>query len=133
MERPNIGADVVISHNPGGRVTGEAYVAFHSESEMTNALRKDRAEIGGRYVEIFVCQKEEFKQQQEIEKVCASGSLYLQFLNSMQPATNTDYSHQKTYVRMRGFQFEFSACDVLTFLGKAGLVLVRVHSYSIRR
>lgn len=41
----------------GGRPTGEAYVVLHSLGDLDMALRKNRAYMGTRYIEVFEARK----------------------------------------------------------------------------
>ena len=50
---------IILMKNRDGRLSGEAYVILGSEEDLNEALKKDRKNIGSRYVEVFTAKFDE--------------------------------------------------------------------------
>eukprot|EP00297_Palpitomonas_bilix_P005075 CAMPEP_0113897814 /NCGR_PEP_ID=MMETSP0780_2-20120614/18950_1 /TAXON_ID=652834 /ORGANISM="Palpitomonas bilix" /LENGTH=653 /DNA_ID=CAMNT_0000889443 /DNA_START=53 /DNA_END=2014 /DNA_ORIENTATION=+ /assembly_acc=CAM_ASM_000599 len=98
--------DIVICKGANGRYNGEAFITFNSESERAAALRRDREQLGGRYIELFVTTEEDYRAKKEE-------------FSSMNGASVG--STEKKFVRMRGFPFQANEEDVVEFMAKGSI------------
>lgn len=86
-------AQVVLVHGVDGRLTGEAYAAFHSTWDGERAHNElQRQPMGSRYIELFRASEEEWHQAQEHASGCAPPTL-----------------------KVRGLPFKSTAEDVAAF------------------
>ena len=119
-------AGILMVRNNFGKATGDAFVLFETEEAGCAALRKHRAILGSRYVELFR------SSQSEVQQVLNS---YSNFMHSIPPFMFPPLPHQppfhppflvpgqctndgngKDCLRLRGLPFSASVQDVLDFL-----------------
>ena len=55
------GATVHLMNGANGRPSGLAYVELSSEEDQTEAVRRDKNSIGGRYIDVFACTQNELQ------------------------------------------------------------------------
>jgi len=95
--------------NREGRPSGECFVELESEDDIQEALKKDRASMGKRYVEVFECSVKDM----EFALGTAKGG----------SAGGEDYGGSGEFsddgvVRLRGLPFEASKDDIADFFGE---------------
>lgn len=106
--------------NYRGRNTGEAYVQFSSQEAVDEALRRDREEIGNRYIEVFPSSRDEIRLSMSSSSLqTSSQSMTRKSVSAMQTNVTTGSSQRSSmplhYVHMRGLPFEVSAKDIVKF------------------
>ena len=57
--------DLILCRTSQGRATGDAYALFDSREATVNCLALNRADIGGRFVEVFPCSYDEYAREKD--------------------------------------------------------------------
>eukprot|EP01084_Bolivina_argentea_P217075 368635_1 len=96
-----------------GRPCGEAFVEFMTESDRDQALKRDRQNIGKRYIEVYSATTTE-----------ARGSGLGMDAGQKVPANKCPVSATACVVRMRGLPYSATAADVRKFLSDCECVAV---------
>ncbi|CAG7723426.1 unnamed protein product [Allacma fusca] len=97
---------------PEGRSSGEAFVEV-VESDMQDAIKKDKKNIGHRYIEVFKVKRAEMDWVLKRNRPNHSNSSSFR---------NNNFDDNECYIRMRGLPFECSKEDVLQFFGGLDVV-----------
>lgn len=98
---------IVIAKNYEGKTTGEAYAQFTSEDQITEALGRNRSNIGRRYIEVYK------SNQNERTKAKFKGLPWDS--NGRSDTTNGPYSSSSEVIKMRGLPFTATEDDCLEF------------------
>lgn len=117
------GLDIVdvLLVNKKGRFSGEAFVVFATQIQVQYALRRDRQNMGRRYVEVFRCRKDEYYNAVAAE-VKYEGN-YDNDPESPRPRARSKKSPEKMdmeytgVLRLRGLPFSVTKSDIVEFFG----------------
>eukprot|EP01062_Namystynia_karyoxenos_P049989 TRINITY_DN385_c0_g2_i3.p2 TRINITY_DN385_c0_g2~~TRINITY_DN385_c0_g2_i3.p2 ORF type:complete len:694 (+),score=263.57 TRINITY_DN385_c0_g2_i3:84-2084(+) len=105
---------------PQGKPTGEAFVQFAAEEDVSRALRRHRSHLGGRYVEIFR------SSQQEMVSQCHQRLRPLGHKRGAErPASPSQFSPH--VVRLRGLPFSLNEMDVASLFAGLGVRRHGIH------
>ncbi|XP_054466799.1 G-rich sequence factor 1 [Anoplopoma fimbria] len=101
-----------------GRNSGEAFVQFSSQEAADEALKRDRQEIGNRYIEVFPSRRDQISSNWK-KKSLASPLTGLPSANrnafASQNRTGSAQGSVSHYVHMRGLPFQVSGEDIVKF------------------
>ncbi|KAM6931349.1 G-rich sequence factor 1 [Xenentodon cancila] len=110
---------VTIVRDALGRSSGEAFVQFSSQEEADQALQKDRALIGHRYIEVYPSRSEEIRSswRRTSSSQTSSQSTFRRPApqNQHRPVTPQNSDVQIHYIHMRGLPFQVSGEDIVKF------------------
>lgn len=117
------GLDIVdiLLVNKKGRFSGEAFVVFATQMQVQYALRKDRQNMGRRYVEVFRCRKDEY--YHAVAGEVKEGN-YNNDPVSPRPRAMPKRSPEKIdmdyteVLRLRGLPFSATKSDIVDFFGE---------------
>ncbi|KAL3344307.1 hypothetical protein AABB24_023638 [Solanum stoloniferum] len=106
--------------NKDGRFSGEAFVVFAGHIQVDYALRRDRQNMGRRYVEVFSCKKQDY--YQAIAAEVKEGGYESDYRASPPPrpkrTQNKDQMEYTEILKMRGLPYRCKKSDILKFFGK---------------
>ena len=100
-----------------GRATGEAFVEPNSEADLEEAIKKDRKNMGHRYIEVFKVKKAEMDWILKRTRPNQSNSNGSSYRGGGQYGGGCE-----TYIRLRGIPYECTKDDIAQFFsGKHSL------------
>jgi len=113
--------DCVYNKRSDGRLSGEAYVVFASQTDTQLAIQRDRGSMGHRYLEVFQARRSEY--YQAISGSTGSigagggfgddrGSRFSKFTGAAPASTLTEHTG---YLRLRGLPFSCRKEDIIDF------------------
>ena len=127
------GLDIVdvLLVNKNGRFSGEAFVVFAGAVQVDFALRRDRQNMGRRYVEVFRCKRQDYYNAVAAE-VNYEGIYDNDYHGSPPPSRTKRFSDkdQMEYteiLKMRGLPFSATKSDIAEFFGEFKLIEDRIH------
>jgi len=97
-----VGSGVVICKGRDGRPSGDCFVKFRETEDFEKALKRDRAQMQRRYIEVFA------STDIDMESGKRTGELTVQRRHDEDP-------HYQGVVRMRGLPFSANPSDIQTF------------------
>ncbi|XP_074569296.1 uncharacterized protein LOC141825937 isoform X2 [Curcuma longa] len=120
--------------NKNGRFTGDAFVVFPSLMQAEFALRKDRQNMGHRYIEVFPCTKQEYYRGVAAEVNSGGWSLDDDYRRDAQPVharksyedkdrDNSEYE----VLKLRGLPYSVTKSDIIDFFAEFELSEDKVH------
>ncbi|MCD9640146.1 hypothetical protein HAX54_025257 [Datura stramonium] len=106
--------------NKDGRFSGEAFVVFAGHMQVEYALRRDRQNMGRRYIEVFSCKKQDY--YQAIAAEMKEGAYGFDYRASPphrpKRAQNKDQMEYTEILKMRGLPYSCKKSDILKFFGR---------------
>jgi len=108
-----------IIYHPDGRASGEGIVEVGSESELHEALAKNKETIGSRYIEVRKTTASDI--DWALQRVGAKG------VTAIGGSANDIENPNNSVIRMRGLPFSATETDIEQFLAKADVKPRRIH------
>lgn len=124
--------DVLLDRTRTGRLSGEAYIVLKDPSEAEAAMQKNNQYLGGRYIEVFGSNKEEYYKAvvNSYMAISRGGDNYNNNSNDWSSSSgNTNYNNNNNnsygnnrrgtatspIVKLRGLPFEATSEDIAMF------------------
>jgi len=108
---------ITLCENREGRNSGEAYVEFQDEASAFEAVKRDRQNIGARYVEVYKVTKADLANYLKNRLHMTSGGIM-----GMGAAGAVAGSGSEFFIKVRGLPFTAREVDIVAFFGKASVV-----------
>ncbi|EXC22891.1 Heterogeneous nuclear ribonucleoprotein F [Morus notabilis] len=117
--------------NKNGRFSGEAFVVFAGSVQVDFALRRDRQNMGRRYVEVFRCKRQDYYNAVAAE-VNYEGIYDTDYHRSPPPSrpkrfSDKDQMEYTEILKMRGLPFSVTKSDITEFFAEFKLIEERIH------
>ncbi|XP_042390470.1 heterogeneous nuclear ribonucleoprotein H2-like isoform X1 [Zingiber officinale] len=129
-----MGLDIVdcLLVNKNGRFTGDAFVVFPSPMQADFALRKDRHNMGHRYIEVFPCSKQDYYRAVAAEVNSGGWSLEDDYYKDAPPVhARKSYEDkdklENEVLKLRGLPYSVTKSDIIDFFGEFELSEDKVH------
>ncbi|CAM8949704.1 hypothetical protein QQ045_018112 [Rhodiola kirilowii] len=112
----------------GGKFSGEAFVLFSDLVQVDLALKRDKQNMGRRYVEVFKCKRQDYYQAVAAE-VNPDGRDLPRSSSPARPkkAEYKDQMKFTEFLKMRGLPFSATKSQICDFFGDFKLKEDRVH------
>jgi hypothetical protein len=105
---------ITLCENREGRASGEAYVEFEDEASAQEATKKDRQNLGSRYVEVYKVAKNDLNSYLH-NKAQQRGGAFGMGASALM-AGGSDF-----FIKIRGLPFTAREQDVVAFFAKASV------------
>uniref|UniRef100_A0A1D1ZLD8 Heterogeneous nuclear ribonucleoprotein F n=2 Tax=Anthurium amnicola TaxID=1678845 RepID=A0A1D1ZLD8_9ARAE len=123
--------DCLLIHK-NGRFSGEAFVVFSSPMQAEFGLRRDRQNMGHRYVEVFRSKKQDYYNAiaAEVNNLGLFDNEYHRRSSPVRLKKSHEEKDQMEYteiLKLRGLPFSVTMSDILEFFGEFELTEDNVH------